>query len=343
MKAAVLSSAGHVRIDSVPDPKPAPREVVVEVQACGICATDVHIFDGDFVSRYPLVPGHELSGVVVEVGSQVKDIAGAAGQLKVGDRVAVDPSVYCLDCHYCRTNRGNHCERWNAYGVTLSGGFAEYIAVQARNVFKVENLTPTQAAFIEPISCCVYGLRRLALREGDEVLVVGSGAIGLQLGQLLRRGGAARVVMLDPREERLQLAGKLGLPDTVLADGNAEARLRAVAPFGFDAVVDASGNARAVEGMFRHLKPTGKALFFGVCAKDDTIKLSPFDVYKNDWTILGSFALCYTFDPAVRLLEGGVLDVEPLVSHRLPLDDFPAALEMLRRGEGVKLQIIPRE
>lgn len=336
MRAAILRQPRQLAVGSVDDPRPGPREVVIAVERCGVCATDLHIFEGDFVSPYPLVPGHELSGVVAAVGSEVGDLA-------VGDHVAADPTLTCGECSYCRTARPNHCERWGAIGVTTAGGFAERVAVPAQNVVPIGDLSFAEAAFIEPVACCVHGLRRLALRPGEDVCVFGAGAIGLQLAQLLRVGGAARVVLVDRRAERLAVAERLRFADRVLAgdDGGARA-LRAIAPRGFSAVVDATGVAGVVEGMFQFLAPAGRALVFGVCGKDEVVRFSPFLLYKNDWQILGSFAICYSYPPAAALLRQRVIDVAPLVSHTLPLAELGSALEMLRRGEGLKLQIAPK-
>src|SRR4051812_15445459 len=130
MKAAMIVEPGVISIESVPDPAPGPRDVVVRVAGCGICGTDLHILEGEFAPRLPVVPGHEFAGEVVEVGHDVTEVA-------VGDQVAVDPSLHCGECHYCRRGRGNLCERWNAIGVTVAGGAAEYAVAPVQNCYRL--------------------------------------------------------------------------------------------------------------------------------------------------------------------------------------------------------------
>lgn len=151
MKAAVIESVGRAVVAEVPDPTPGPREVVVEVAACGLCGTDLHILQGEFAPKLPIVPGHEFAGQVVGVGTQVTELA-------VGDRVAVDPSLYCYECRYCRTGHNNLCERWAAIGVTTAGGAAQYAVAPVANCVRLPEHVRTQdAALVEPLSCAVRG------------------------------------------------------------------------------------------------------------------------------------------------------------------------------------------
>ncbi|HZA44528.1 MAG TPA: alcohol dehydrogenase catalytic domain-containing protein, partial [Rubrobacter sp.] len=165
MKAAIIEKPGDIRVRTVDDPTPGRGEIVVKVGACGICGTDLHIADGDFPpTPYPIVPGHELAGELVALGP---DVAGLAE----GQRVAVDPSLYCGHCRFCRVGKGNLCENWDAIGDTVSGGFAEYVAVPAANAYVVpETVSYRHAALIEPLSCAVHGMHVLSPRMGDSFL-----------------------------------------------------------------------------------------------------------------------------------------------------------------------------
>jgi threonine dehydrogenase-like Zn-dependent dehydrogenase len=147
MKAIVLRRPHEAVVEEVPAPTPGPGEVVINVKACGICGTDLHIFDGEFPpSPFPLIPGHEMAGAVAAVGSGVQG-------LREGDRVAVDPSLFCGDCYFCKTLRGNLCERWGAIGDTTDGGFADYVRVPARNAYPLpERMSFAEGAFVEPLS-----------------------------------------------------------------------------------------------------------------------------------------------------------------------------------------------
>ncbi len=200
MKAAVIVEPGRIAIESVPDPAPGPRDVVVRVAGCGICGTDLHIMDGEFAPAYPIVPGHEFAGEVVEVGADVT-------QVHVGDQVAVDPSLYCGECYYCRRAHENLCENWAAIGVTTAGGAAEYALAPQKNCFRLpDGVEPADAALIEPLSCAVRGFDVLSGQLADHYLIYGSGTMGLMMMELAKRAGAATVSMVDLNPERLETA-----------------------------------------------------------------------------------------------------------------------------------------
>lgn len=336
MKAVIIDGPGAVRVAVAADPVAREDEVVVAIKACGVCATDLHIAAGAFIASYPVIPGHEFAGDVIEVGRGVSDV-------RVGDGVAVDPSLFCGRCYFCRSNMGNHCVDWNGIGTTRPGGFAEFVAVPARNVYPLDALDHRQGAFVEPLACVVYGMRRLQPRAGDDVLVLGAGPIGLLLVQAIRRSGSGRIAVADRRADRLAVAAMLGADLTVTAGVEGVRELRDAAPYGFDVIVDATGVAAAVEEHLALAKPGGKILLFGVCAPDDRMSLSPFEVYRKDLTIIGSFALCYTFNPALTLLKSGAIDVRPLLTHTFALDQAAEAFDVVRSGSGsLKVQIAPR-
>ena len=318
----------------MPMPAPGPNDVIVQMAACGICGTDQHIFEGDFFPSYPLIGGHEVAGEVAEVGSNITD-------LRVGDRVAVDPCIFCGQCFYCQRGQGNHCLNWNGIGVTRNGGFAEYLVAPRGNVYPIGDMSYEIAAFIEPISCVVYGLHRVQIPVGANALVYGAGPIGLLMAQLVSHSGASSVTSVDLREEKLDLARRLGVDDTVIADNAADENLRRISPLGFDVVVDCTGVPPVVEHMFEHVRSEGKLLFFGVNPMDAKIAVSPYDVYRKDLQIYGSFSLRYTFHDAIALIEGGAVDVEPLVSHHFPIEGFAEALALAGSGQAMKVQIGP--
>jgi threonine dehydrogenase-like Zn-dependent dehydrogenase len=309
--------------------------VVIKVSRSGICGTDLHIYRNEYMSNFPLTPGHEFGGIVVEAG---KAVTG----LQTGDRVAVDPNLYCGQCYFCRNEQSNHCLNWQGVGITRPGGFAEYVAVPARACYRVpESLSDGQMAFIEPLSCVVHALNRLRVWPGDEVLILGAGPMGLLLTQALRHSGASQVVVVEKQADRLALAGQLGATATVTAGPGQKKALKELAPYGFAIVVEATGIPAVVEQAFGYLKPRGQFLQFGVTPMDATIKLRPYDIFRNDWIIIGSFALCYTFQRAVAWLAGGVVDVNPLISHTLPLTDFTAGFHAFAAGKTLKVHLQP--
>ncbi|MBN1640727.1 MAG: zinc-dependent alcohol dehydrogenase family protein, partial [Anaerolineae bacterium] len=291
---------------------------------CGICGTDIHIVDGEFApTPYPIIPGHEFCGTVAGLGAGVEDLA-------VGERVAADPNIFCHTCDYCRREMHNQCLNLRAVGVNTDGAFAEYVLAPRDVVYQIGDLPFEQGAFIEPLSCVIYGMQRARPRLGDDVLLFGAGPMGCLLAQMLWHSGAARLVVVDRVPERLALARTLGATHTVLADENQDRALRALAPRGYDFCIDATGVPAVVERAFDYLAPRGTMFVFGVCPADAQVRVSPYQVFRNDWRVIGSFATCYTFQEAIRLLRGGVVQVEPLISHRLPLSEAARAFTAIQ-------------
>lgn len=330
MRAAVIDRPGEVRVGDVDDPTPGRSDLVVEVGACGICGTDLHIADGEFPpTPYPIVPGHEFAGTVLEVGRE------APGGFSPGDRVAVDPSLYCGWCGPCRAGHGNLCENWGATGDTVDGAFAHFVAVPAANAYRLaDHLDMQQGAVIEPLSCAIHGVRRVGLEAGESVLVVGAGTMGLLMQQLLQRAGASRVVVVDRNSSRLEVAMGLGADATVTSVAELDGER-------FDVAVDVTGVAPAIEEGFDALRRGGRFLVFGVAPADARIALSPFRIYNDEITIVGSMAVLNSFGRAMELMQDGAIATGPLLTHALPLDEFPSALTLAREGVGIKVQVLP--
>jgi 2-desacetyl-2-hydroxyethyl bacteriochlorophyllide A dehydrogenase len=329
VKAAVISSPGNVGVETVEDPAPGPSDVVVRVAACGLCGTDLHILQGEFAPTLPIVPGHEFAGEVVAVGGRVEGLA-------IGDQVAVDPSLYCHECHYCRIGRNNLCERWAAIGVTVPGGAAEYAAAPAANCVKLPSHLRTQdAALIEPLSCAVRGYDILRSQLATHVLIYGSGTMGLMMLELAKRTGAATVDVVDVNEERLATARALGCS---AAAGTADELDR---PRGWDVVIDATGNVKAIQDGIGRVGKGGTFLQFGVADYAARAIIEPYRIYNQEITITGSMAVLHSYERAAELFAGGVLDPEVFISDRLPLVDYAAALDRFRAGRGRKIQVLP--
>ncbi|MFF4565837.1 zinc-dependent alcohol dehydrogenase family protein [Streptomyces sp. NPDC001435] len=329
MKAAVIESVGRALVAEVPDPTPGPREVVVEVAACGLCGTDLHILQGEFAPKLPIVPGHEFAGEVVGVGTQVTELA-------VGDRVAVDPSLYCHECRYCRTGHNNLCERWAAIGVTTAGGAAQFAVAPVANCVKLPEHVRTQdAALVEPLSCAVRGYDVLRSRLGAHVLIYGSGTMGLMMLELAKRTGAASVDMVDVNPARLETARLLGASASA---ANADELER---PRGWDVVVDATGNAAAIQDGLDRVAKAGTFLQFGVADHATRVAIDPYRIYNQEITITGSMAVLHSFERAAELFANGVLDPEVFISDRIPLDRYPQALDQFAAGVGRKIVVVP--
>jgi 2-desacetyl-2-hydroxyethyl bacteriochlorophyllide A dehydrogenase len=340
MRAVVIDAPGSIRVDTVPDPTPRPDEVLVRVSACGICGTDLHIIDGDSpLAHYPIIPGHEFAGEVVALGSAIAQENGNGGaNITVGSRVAIEPNLYCGHCNFCRTGHENLCLYYAAVGVTTNGGIAQYVAVPIKKAYALpDTISLREAALIEPVSCAVHGMHSLNPRSGDTFLIVGAGTMGLLLLQLALRGGASRVVMVDVNEQRLKRAEQLGVTRTY----NDIKRALLDELLGFNCVIDATGVPAVIENAFTAVKRGGKLMIFGVAPAEARISLSPFRIYNDEITVIGSMAVLFSFQPALDLISVGVVNTEAMLTTAFPLEDFPKALDMVRYGRGVKTQILP--
>ena len=330
MRALVLDHPGSFQVADVPDPTPQAGQVVVRVECCGICGTDLHILDGEFPpTPYPITPGHEFAGTVVARGADVKP------DLPIGARVAVDPSLYCGYCRRCRAGRDNLCENWAAIGDTVDGAFAEFVAVPAVNAYRLpDHLDAQYGAMAEPLACAVHGIRRLGPVFGDPVVVIGAGTMGLMMLQLLLHAGAGPVAVVDRVSERLEVARKLGAAQAV-TDATA------LDPARFGVAVDATGVPEAIETAIGLLDRGGRMLVFGVSPAEAAIRVSPFRVYNDEITVTGSMAILRSFGQAVDLLASGSVDPRPLLSEPLSLDQWGEAVDRVRAGQGIKWHIRP--
>ena len=332
MKAALIRSVGEIVVETVDDPTPQPGEVIVQVAACGLCGTDLHILRGEFAPSLPIVPGHEFAGTVVAVGAGISDVV----TIREGDRVAVDPSLYCHECHYCRSGHDNLCLRWGAIGVTVAGGAADYVAVPAANCVRLpEHIATADATLIEPLACAVRGYDVLKSQLGAHVLIYGAGTMGLMMLQLAHRAGAASVDVVDLNGDRLGAARTIGV-DNAVTDVDELER-----PYGWELVVDATGNAAAIQDGLNRVGPGGTFLQFGVADYSARATIKPYRIYNKEITITGSMAVLRSYERAVDLFAAGVLDPALFITDRYPLEKYADALAAFSGGGGLKTQVIP--
>ena len=207
MKSAVFYGKHDLRIEDHPRPTLGPNDVLIRVKACGICGTDVHIYEGDEGAAEvtpPTILGHEFSGIVEEIGEKVTGC-------KVGDRVCVDPNCYCGACEACRNGIAHYCSSMIGYGTTVDGGFAEFCAVNERQVYHLgKNTSFLQGAMTEPVACCLHGLDMCEIQPGHQVVVIGGGMIGLLMLQLAKLAGAAKIALVEPVASKREVGKQLG-------------------------------------------------------------------------------------------------------------------------------------
>jgi L-iditol 2-dehydrogenase len=333
--ASVLYGVGDVRLEERPVPEPGPREVLVEVRSVGVCGSDVHYYEqgriGHFVVEAPLVLGHEASGVVVVVGSQVD-------QLSVGQRVAMEPGVPCLHCLQCRSGRYNLCPDVRFFATPpIDGAFASYVTIHADFAFPVpDTLSDDAAALIEPLSVGVWACRKAGVTPGDRVLVTGAGPIGLLAMQVARAFGAEDVTITDVNPYRLEVARRTGA--TRALDVREEPLSEAVD--GADVLLECSGVAAVIADGIRALSPAGRAVLVGMGG--DEVPLPLTTVQAKELTVTGTFRYANTYPAAIALAASGRIDLDALVTGHFALAEAEAALRAGRTDERtIKAMVTP--
>ncbi len=334
MLAAVFKGQGVVSLEEVPEPRlEADDDVLIEVEACGICGTDLQILN--VPPGHPADPGvvmgHEFIGRVGAVGSN-------AGGLTVGQRVTVDPDPKCGICGPCRAGRPASCENTRALGIFRDGALAATVKAPASAVFPLSDDPPARiAALIEPLACVVNGVNKANPRPGESAVIFGAGAIGCLFLAMFKAAGAGPVIVVEPQEARAAVATAVGA-DAVVGPEDLDERRRALAPFGADIVVDAVGTqfGTAVE----HAALGGRIVLFGQNQMARPA-IHQYTITERSLTVLGSYVTAFTFPTAIRLVETGALNLDPIVTHVLPLGRLPEGLALLRSGAATKVVVTP--
>jgi len=328
MKAAVVEKPGVLRIKQVPVPQIADEEVLIRVKYTGICGTDWSIFTGKYsADKLPMVPGHEFSGTVAQVGKRAKG-------LKEGERVTADINMSCGTCFYCRKGQKLMCRDFHQLGIHVDGTFAEYVKAPCDQVHKLpDNLDFLAGAFVEPVSCVIHSSKAARVTHGSSVAVIGCG-LGVLHGALARQRGAAPVIVIGDNARKLAIAKDMGA-DVVLNVNEVKDPVAEVKKLtegrGADFVVEAVGTPRTYEQALAMVRPGGTVAAFGICAGDDTITVRPFDLVLGEKTIVGSCAgVGPDWPDAIALLAYGHIKPQPLFSLIVPLEELEAALNELR-------------
>ena len=337
MQAAVFEGNGTVAVKQIPVPKlVSPDDVLVKVECCSICGTDVHItaIPPGYIATQGTVLGHELVGEVVAAGPEVRSV-------HPGDRIVCNPNEFCGTCAYCQRNMPNFCERVKAMGIDVDGGFAEYVRIAERCCFVLPpHLSSETAAFAEPLACVLNGLHKLKLQPGDSsAVIIGAGTIGLLFLMLLKASGAFPVIVSDINAKRRAFALECGadyVVDPLKQD--LEKFVQTKTETGVDFVIEAVGSQFA--SCIPLVRKGGTILLFGVNAKSFPSFMQE-QITKRELTVRGTWLANATFPAAVRLLASGIVDFRPLITHRFKLADVVKGIETLRSGDGVEILITP--
>lgn len=303
--------------------------MLVEIAASGICGTDLHILDGEFSDKFPVIPGHEFAGTVVATGLE-------ATGFRVGDRVGINPSHICYECRYCRKGLHNLCEIAGGYGTTWNGGAAEFCAVDRKHLVKLPaHVDVRDASLIEPISCAIRAYDVAKNQLGNRILIYGAGTMGLIMLQLAKHAGATSIEVVDTNPDKLDLAKRLG------CDSAATSADEFDRPYGWELVIDATGNAEAIQDGLGRVDRGGTFLQFGVAAPGARATIEPYRIFRHEITITGSMATLNSYDRAADLFASGIIPPESLISNRVPLESYDQALQLFREGRARKIQVTP--
>ncbi|MDO4267168.1 MAG: zinc-dependent alcohol dehydrogenase family protein [Eubacteriales bacterium] len=338
MKANYFLGNGKFEVREVPVPEPKPGEVLIRVAACGVCGTDVHIYHGDKGSAEvcpPVVLGHELAGIVEKTGEGVCYI-------RPGDHVTVDPNIYCGKCRFCRIGKKQMCGHLTAIGVNRDGGFAEYCTVPESQCFRLNKELPLKyGAMTEPLACCLHGMDRAGIRQGDTVCVIGGGAIGLLMIQLAKLSGASMVILSEPSEKRRDVGMRLGADYAIdpVHERLPERLEKILGTKGADVVIECVGSKAAAEQAIMAAGKGASLLLFGVPAAGSVCGLPLEDVFHKELRISGSMINPDTHGRAAALINSGKIRLEELITHSYPVEKLEEAVHMQMGMESIKVMV----
>lgn len=339
MRAVRLEAIGSFSVNEVEKPAPGSDDLLVRIEAAGICGTDRHLFHGEFPCRPPVTLGHEFSGIVEAVGSAVH-------RFRPGMRITADPNIHCGSCPQCRRGRINLCENLQAIGIHRDGGFADYVLVPQKQAYELPlSLPPEHGAFCEPLACCLHGIDMAGIEAGSSVVVLGGGVIGMLVVQLARLAGANSVILVTRQASRRALAGELGATG-VFDPGSGDvvdgiAGPSGLLPGGADVVLECAGVAETMMEAPKLARNGGTVVILGVMPQGEKVAFEPFDLLFREVKILTSFLNPFTHGRAAALIADGTISVDRLISRRIGLDALPDAVANPPRPGEVKVLVMP--
>ena len=343
MKAAIRNESGKLEVQNIPEPEMGPDRIKVKIAYCGICGSELHSIDPEYIARRapmpqrpagapnrPRVGGHEASGTIAEIGADVKGFT-------VGQKVAMNFRSYCGSCYYCRNGMEHYCTAV----IPATGSYAEYAVYHKSAVYALpDNVTLEQGALLEPVSVAVHAIDLANIRPGGSLAIMGAGPIGLLLLEVGIIAGAAKVLVSEPVESRRKLAKQLGatvVVDPIKEDLDAASK-KLTEGRGFDTVIDASGKLSVCKQALSLADKCGTIVWAAMYPNGAEVPVPPSLMYDKELTIRGVFVSPYTFPRALALLP--VLNLEPLISI-MPIEQIDEAFHGLLAGKGVKVLIKP--
>jgi L-iditol 2-dehydrogenase len=340
MKALLLTEYKKMQVTDVDEPEVGPDDVLIQVQACGICGSDIHGYDGSTGRRIPpLVMGHEAAGVVVGTGANVNDLPD-------GTRVTFDSMVSCGKCDFCRSGDGNLCDSRMVLGVSCGeyrrdGAFAERISVPRRIVYQLPDSLPfEQAALVEAVSVAVHAANVTPITLGDTAVVVGAGMIGLLALQAVRAAGASRVIAVDLNDKRLAVAKDLGADDILRADhcDVPESVRELTGGRGADVALEVVGATPTVQTAIESVRKGGKVTLVGNVSP--TIELPLQSVVTREISLRGTCGCNGEYPQCIDLMNRGIINVAPLITAKISLGDGPQWFERLYAGDAEQMKVV---
>lgn len=332
MNAMVLTAPGALTRSQVPEPRAEGGDVLVHVTHSGICGTDYKIFGGAIPVRYPRIMGHEMAGEVVDAG---------ASALVGGDRVIIDPQLYCRACFHCRIGQTHLCRSGMLVGRDIDGGFAEYVAVPPSHVYRLPDRVETRVApLIQVLTTCLHAQRQIDIFPGESVVVLGLGVTG-QLHAQLSKARGAKVIGVTRSADKRALAERLGADITIAGGSEAIGRVRdATVGRGADVIIETTGVVPSLSAAIDMARSGGRLLLFGIItAKEGALPF--YDLYYKELSLINArVAKSEDYPAAIEMVERGQVRLEPLVSDILPLGELEAAIGMLGSDSGQRMKII---
>lgn len=334
MKSAVFYGKHDIRVEEWKKPEVLEEEVLIKVMACGICGTDVHIYEGDkgaADTTPPTILGHEFTGIVEAVGSKVSSI-------KVGERVCVDPNQLCGNCYYCRCGLGHFCESMVGIGTTTNGGFAEYCAVNQSQVYHLADTTTfEEGAMTEPLACCLHGIDMCDITPSSVVMVIGGGMIGQLMIQLAKLVGAYKIILLEPVAVKREMGRKLGADiciDSIHEDVSKILKENQVTRI--NTVIECAGLPETIKQAIVFAGKKSTVMMFGLTKPDATVDIKPFELFEKEIVLKASFINPYTQQRALDLINAKKVDVRSMVCDCLGMEGLIEVLnspEMRAKGK----------